>query len=54
MGGKGSPSSVRRKMLVLEQQANIMRLQKELEAAQKELSSLNQSAYHENDSTSTI
>ena len=51
---KGSPGSVRRKFLVLESQANILRLQKELEIAQKELSSLNQAAYQENDATSYI
>ena len=51
---KGSPSSVRRKFLVIEQQANILRLQKELEAAQKELAVLNQAAYQASDATSYI
>lgn len=51
---KGSPGSVRRKFLVLEQQANILRLQKEIEAAQKELASLNQKAYSANDATTYI
>ncbi len=51
---KGSPGSVRRKFLVLEQQANILRLQKELESAQKELAALNQAAYSANESTSYI
>ena len=49
-----SPGLVRRKFLVLEQQANIMRLKKELDDAQRELSSLNQSAYQANNSTSYI
>eukprot|EP00042_Codosiga_hollandica_P058295 m.876191 g.876191 ORF g.876191 m.876191 type:complete len:941 (-) comp59819_c0_seq1:104-2926(-) len=50
----GSPGSVRRKTLILDQQASVFRLQKELEAAQKELGSLKQANYHENEATSYI
>ncbi len=45
---------MRRKKLILDQQATVFRLEQELQAAQKEMAMLKQAAYHENDATSNI
>ncbi len=47
-------SDVRRKMLLLEQQATVLRLENELQEARKTMSLMNRQEYDPNSATSSI